>query len=129
MLQDWLEVSPSPYLMCFFINMEDQMFLSQITCYTFLCMYQPKPLWNCLMETWYMPKEVGLFYVILLTELLYIRWNQFIIFQVTLPTPSHRVFPNFMLVFRMLHLNLLKIVILFTLRVILGYHPTRPRKN
>ena len=72
-----------------------------------------------------MPKELGLFYVVLLTVPLYIRWDQFIIAQATLPTPSHLVPSNFMLVFKRLHLNLLDIVTFSTLMVNLGDHPTR----
>ena len=59
-----------------------------------------------------------------LTVPLYIRWGQFIIFQVTLTRPSHQVTSNFMLVLKRLHLNLLNIVILFILKVVLRYHPT-----
>ena len=76
-------------LLCYFINMEEQMLLSQIAYHTFLCTSQPISLWNWLMKTQDMPKKLGLFYAIVLTVLLYIRWYQFIIFQVTLPTPSH----------------------------------------
>ena len=77
------------------------------------------------METQDILKELGIFYVTFLTVTLYIQWDQFIIFQVTLPTPYHQVLSNFMLSFKMLHLNLFNIVILFTLKVILGDHPTR----
>ena len=34
-------------------------------------------------------QKLGLFYVVSLTVPLYIQWDQFIIFQVTLPTPYH----------------------------------------
>ena len=76
-------------LMCCFINMEDQMFLLQISCHTFPYLSQPRPLWNWLMETRDMPNELVFFYVVLLTVTLYIQWDQFIIFLVTLPKPSH----------------------------------------
>ena len=85
-------------LLCCFITMEELMLQSQITCHTFLCLFQPRPLWNWLTETRDMSKELGLFYVIFLTVTLYIKWDQFIIVQVTLPTSSHQVPSNFMLV-------------------------------
>ena len=47
-----------------------------------------------------MPKDLGLFYVAFLTFPLYIQWGQFIIVEVTFPTPSHQVPSNFMLVFQ-----------------------------
>ena len=72
-----------------------------------------------------MPKELGLFYVVFLTVPLYIQWDHFIIFQVNSPTPSHQVPSNFILVFKALRLNLLNIVTLFTLKIVLGDHPTR----
>ena len=78
-------------LLCCFINMEEKMLLSQISCHPFLCLSQPRPLWNFLMETRYIPKELVLFYVIFLTFQLYIQWEHFIIFQVALTTPSHQV--------------------------------------
>ena len=71
-----------------------------------------------------MPKKLGLFYVAFLTSPLYIKWYQFIIFQATLPTPSHKMPSNFMLVFKRLRLKILNIVTLLTLRVVLGDHPT-----
>ena len=37
-----------------------------------------------------MPKVLGLFYVVFLTVPLYIQLDQFIIVQVTLPTPYHQ---------------------------------------
>ena len=77
------------------------------------------------METRYMPKELGLFYVVFLTVPLYIQWEQFIIFQVTLPTPSYKVPSNLMLVFKSFYLNLLNIVTLLTLKVVLGDHTIR----
>ena len=116
-------------LLCCFINMEERMFQSQISCHTFLCLYQPKPLWNWLMEIQDTPKELGLFYVFLLPVPLYIQWDQFIILQVTLPTPSHQVLSNFMLCFKRLRPNLLKTVILLTLKIVLGDHPTRLKES
>ena len=61
---------------------------------------------------------------VLLTLPLYILWNPFIIFQVTLLTPSHQVPSHFMLVLKSLHLNLFSIVTLLTLNNVLGDHPT-----
>ena len=52
-----------------------------------------------------------------------------IIVQVTLPIPSHSVTSNCILVFKILHLNILNIVILYNLRVFLGDHPTILVKN
>ena len=72
-----------------------------------------------------MPKELGLFYVPFLTVRLYIQLDQFIIVQVTLPTLYHQVPSSFILVLKRLHLNLLNIVTLLTLKVFLGDHPTR----
>ena len=76
-----------------------------------------------------MPKELGLFYAVSLTVQLYIQWEQFIILQVTLPTPCHQVPSNFMLAFKRLHLNLLNIVTLLTLKVVLGDHHTNLKKS
>ena len=59
-------------LLCCFINMWELMMQSQIACHAFLCLSQPSPMWNWLMETRDMPKELGLFYVNLLSVLLYI---------------------------------------------------------
>ena len=70
-----------------------------------------------------MPKGLGLFYVAFLTDPLYIQLDQFIIVQVTLPTQYHQVPSSFILVLRKLHMNLLNIVILLTLKVVLGDHP------
>ena len=77
------------------------------------------------METQDIPKELGLFYVDFLTVQLYIHLDQFIIFQFTLPTLYHQAPSSFILVLKMLHLNLLNTVALLTLKVVLGYHPTR----
>ena len=77
------------------------------------------------METRDMPNKLGFFYVAFLTVPLYIQLYQFIIFQVTLPILSHQVPSNFMLDFKRLHLNLLNIVTLLTLKVVLGDHHTR----
>ena len=129
MIQAWLMVAPPSkciqYLLCCFINMEDQILHSQIACHTFLCLSQPRTLWNYLMETRNIPKELGLFYVAFLTVWSYIQLDQFIIVQVTLPTLSHQLPSNFMLVSKKLHLNLLKIVIFLTIKVVLGDHHTR----
>ena len=70
-------------------------------------------------------KELGLFFVALLTVTLYIEWHHFIIVQVTLLNPPDQVTSDFMLVFKRLHMNLLNIVTLVTLKLVLGYHPTR----
>ena len=101
------------------------MFQPQIACRNFLFLNQPMTLQNWIMETREIPKELGLFYDILLTVLLYIQLDKFIIFYVTLPTPSHQVPSNFMVGFKSLRLNLLNIVTLLTLKVVLGYYPTR----
>ena len=103
------------------------MLQSQIECDNVLCLYQSRPLWNCTMETRYIPKEFRLCSVTFLTVQLYIQWDQFIIFQVTLPTPSHKVPSNFMLVLKLLHLTLLNIVTLLNLKVVLGDHHNRPK--
>ena len=71
-----------------------------------------------------MLKELGLFYVALLTVQLYTQLDQFIIVQVTLSILYHQVPSSFILVLRKLHLNLLNIVTLLTLKVVLGDHPT-----
>ena len=73
-----------------------------------------------------MPKELGLFYVTFLTVQLYIHLDQFSTVQVTLTTLYHQVPSNFMLVLKMLNLNLLEIVTLLPSRVVLGDHNTRP---
>ena len=49
------------YILCFSIDMEDQMLVSQIAFQTFLCSYQPRPMWNWLLEKRYTPKELRLF--------------------------------------------------------------------
>ena len=72
-----------------------------------------------------MPKELGLFYVALITFKLYIQRDQFIILQANLQIPSHQMPSNFMLVFKRLHMNLLNILPFLTLKVVIGYHPTR----
>ena len=104
------------------------MLQSQIECHTFLCLSQPRPLWNWLMETGDITKELGLFYVAFLTVWLYIQLDQFIIVQVTLPTIYHQVYSSFILVLKRLHLSLLNIMTLLTLKVVLGDHPTRLEK-
>ena len=71
-----------------------------------------------------MPKGLGLSYGAFLTVILYIQLDQFIIVQVPLPTLYHQVPSSFILVLKRLHLNLLNIVALLTLKVFLGDHPT-----
>ena len=115
-------------LLCCFKNIEERMLQSQISGHTFLCLSQPRSLWNWLMGTRYMPKKLLLFYDPLLTVPLYIQWYKFIVVQIALPTPSHQVPSNFMLVFKSLHMNLLKIVTLLTFKVILVDHLTRHKK-
>ena len=78
-------------LLCCLMNIEEQMLQSQILYHTFLCSPKPRPLWNWITETRYMPNELRLLNLIFLTVPLYIQWDQFIIVQVTLPTPSHQV--------------------------------------
>ena len=112
-------------LMCCFINMEERILKSKVACHNFLCFSQPRPLWNWIMETQDIPKELGLFYVALLTVWLYIQLEQFIIVQVTLPTLYHHMPSIVILIFKMLHLNLLNIVTLLTLKVVIGDHHTR----
>ena len=75
-----------------------------------------------------MPKELGLFYVAFLTVRLYFQLDQFIIVQVTVPTLYHHTPSSFILVFKMLHLNLLDIVTILILKVVLGDHPIRLTK-
>ena len=108
MIQSWLVVAPSTkfsqYLLCCFIKTEEWMFLSQIACHSFLRFPQPRQLWNWLMEKQDMPKELELFYVAFLTVQLYIQLDQFIIVQVTLPTPSSWVPSNFIYFFKRLHM-------------------------
>ena len=104
------------------------MLQSQVTCHNLMFLSQPRLLLNQLMSTFYMPNELGLYYVAVLTVLLYIQLDQFIIVQVTLPTLSHQVPSNIMLVFKRLHLNLLNILTLLTLKVVLGYHHTRRKE-
>ena len=100
LLQDFIQ-----YLMCYFTKTKERILQSQIACHTFLCLSPPRPMWNWLMETRDMPKELGLFYVAFLTVRLYIKLDQFIIIQVTLPTLYHQVPSNLILVFKILHLN------------------------
>ena len=94
-------------------------------CHTFLCFSPLRPLWNWLTETWYMPKELVLFYVAFLTVRIYINLDHFIIVQVNLPTLYHQVPSSFILVFKRLHPNLLNIVTFFTIQEVLGDHLTR----
>ena len=92
----WLTLYPkfieSP--LCCFINMEEQMLQLNISYHTFLCFFQPIPLWYWLMGTRYMTKELGLFYVTFLTVWLYIQVDQFIIIEVNFPTLDHQVPSN-----------------------------------
>ena len=88
--------------------MEEQMLESQTACHIFLCSSQSRPTWNWPIETWDMPKQLEIFYVVFLTASLYIQCDQFIIFQVTLPIPPRWVPSNVILGFKRLHLNLLK---------------------
>ena len=94
----------------------------------FLYLSQPRPLWNWPIETRDMPKGLEFFYVVFLTVVLYIQWCQFIIVQVALTTLSHQVPSNYMLVFKRLHINLLNVFSLLTLKVVLGYHTTILKK-
>ena len=79
------------------------------------------------MTTWDIPKEVGLFHVILLTEPLYNQWYQFITVRVTLSIPYHRVTLIVMSILKRFCLNLLYNVILRTLNDILVSHPNKLR--
>ena len=112
-------------LLCYFIKMEEQMLQSQILCHTFLCLSLPRPLYNWIIETRDMSKELALFCVYFLTVRLYIQLGQFIIIQFTLPKPYYQVPSSVKLVFKILHLHLLNILTLLTLRVVIGYHHTR----
>ena len=76
------------YLLCCFINMDD-ILQSQIVYHTFICLFQKKV--TLIMSTRDMSKQLSLFYVFLLTVKLYIKWDQFIFVQVTLPTPYNEV--------------------------------------
>ena len=66
-----------------------------------------------------------LFYVDFLTVRLFIQLETIVIFQFTLPTLSHQVPSSFILNLKRLHLNLLNIVTLLTLKVVLGDNHTR----
>ena len=68
---------------------------------------------NTVHDQWF-----GLFYVALLNVTLHIQWD---------PTPPNQVASNFILVFKILHMKLLNIVTLLTLKVFLGYKPIRPK--
>ena len=76
-----------------------------------------------------MPNKLGPIYVAFLTVPLYIQWDQFIIVQLTLPTPSHQVPSNFMLDFKRLRRNLLNIVTLLIPKVVIGDHLTQLKKS
>ena len=129
MLQDWLVVSPSIK----FYTVSDVLSRkyggenfaatnSMAHFYMFVPTKATVKLANG--NTWH-AQVIGIILRCFLTVLLYIWWNQFIIFQVTLPTPSHQVPSNFMLVLKRLHLNLLNIIILLTFKFVLGDHHTR----
>ena len=72
----------------------------------------------------YIPNELGSFYVIFLTAILYIHWGKFIIVKVTIAILSHQAPSNVMLSFKRLYLNLLNVVVLLALKVILIDHCT-----
>ena len=72
------------------------------------------------MGTQNMPKELGLFHVNLLTATLYILWEKFFTVQATHKTYHHWESLNFMMVFKRLHHNHLKIVTLWILKAIIG---------
>ena len=110
------------YLLCCFINMEDQILQSQIACHTFLCLYHDATVKLANGNTVH-AQLIGI--VLYFFVILYIQWGDFIIFHVTFPTPSDWVPFNFIFNFKRLHINLLNILILLTLRVVLGYHSTR----
>ena len=78
------------------------------------------------METRYMSKKLGLFYVVFQYFQVYILWWQFINICVTLPIPSHRVSLNVFLVFKKLWLKFLNMIILWALMAILGGHTIEP---
>ena len=73
-----------------------------------------------------MPKILGLPDVLFQTIPLYILLDQFITVQVNLTMPYHWGTLNFMLISNNLRLNLLNILILWTLRVIPGVQHTVP---
>ena len=74
-----------------------------------------------------MLNELGLFYVAFLTVPLCIQWDQFIIVQVTLTTPSHHVPSSFMLDFKRLRLKLFNIVTLLPSRSFMEITLTDPK--
>ena len=128
MLWAWLVVAPPSKIYTvstvLFRRYGGSNFAVKIACLTFLCFLPLMALWNWLMETRDMTKELILFYIVFLTVPLYIQWYKFIIVQFTLPTSSHPVPSNFMFFLKRLHLDLLNIVTLLTLKVVLGDHPT-----
>ena len=69
----------------------------------------------------------GIIYVLFLNSTLYIQWDQFITVQATHTIPSNWETLSSMLVFKSLCMNLLNIMILWTLKVFLGGRPTRLR--
>ena len=77
-------------------------------------------MWNWLMETWNMPKELGLFYNIFLPFPSYTPRDQLIICQATFAIPYHWYPLSISMFINILSLNLFNIVILYTLKVFLG---------
>ena len=124
LIQDFIQS-----LLCCFIKKEEKILQSQIACHTFLFFHQPRPLQNWIIKTRDMHKQLELFYVVLLTVTLYIKWDHFIIVQATLTTPSHQAPSNFMLDLKSLRPNLLNIMTLLTLKVVLGDHRIRLKKS
>ena len=57
---------------------------SKIACHTFISFSQPRPIQNWLIAMGDISKELGFIFVILKTVPLYIKWDEFIIVQVTL---------------------------------------------
>ena len=84
---------------------------------------------NSLISTREIPNALGIFFVVFLVATLYIHWDQFISVHVSISIPSHWVTFNVVLVFKRLNLNLLNILILLTLKVVLGSHPYQTQNN
>ena len=61
---------------------------------------------------------IGIVLCFPLTVPLYIQWEQFIVVQVTLPTPYHQGKSNIMLAFKMLHMNLLNMQVQLSVGVL-----------
>ena len=133
MLQAWLVVAPSSRFYTFSIVLFHKYTGENVAvtnCMSHFLMFVPTKsdvkLSNGNMEP---AQEIGIIYFNLRTVTLYTQWYQFIIVQVTLPIPSHWVTSNFILVFKRLHLNILNIVILYTLKLVPVDHPSRLKKN